>query len=42
MPARWMSARWRRSGAEMGEAGLGRVADISWDHVIDRLTETIA
>jgi glycosyltransferase involved in cell wall biosynthesis len=25
--------------AEMGEAGWRRVADISWDHVIDRLTE---
>ena len=25
--------------AEMGEAGRRRVADISWDHVIDRLTE---
>jgi glycosyltransferase involved in cell wall biosynthesis len=26
---------------EMGEAGRARVAGISWDHVIDRLTETI-
>jgi glycosyltransferase involved in cell wall biosynthesis len=26
---------------EMGEAGLARVADISWDHVIDRLTESV-
>jgi glycosyltransferase involved in cell wall biosynthesis len=25
----------------MGEAGRVRVADISWDHVIDRLTETL-
>ncbi len=24
---------------EMGEAGFGRVCDINWDHVIDRLTE---
>jgi glycosyltransferase involved in cell wall biosynthesis len=27
---------------EMGEAGRARVAGISWDHVIDRLTETLA
>lgn len=27
--------------AEMGEAGRERVAGISWDHVIDRLTETL-
>ncbi|MBI3932612.1 MAG: glycosyltransferase family 4 protein [Acidobacteria bacterium] len=26
---------------EMGEAGRARVADITWDHVIDRLTESI-
>lgn len=26
---------------EMGEAGRARVEDITWDHVIDRLTETI-
>jgi glycosyltransferase involved in cell wall biosynthesis len=26
---------------EMGEEGHGRVADISWDRVVDRLTETI-
>jgi glycosyltransferase involved in cell wall biosynthesis len=26
---------------EMGEAGRARVAGITWDHVIDRLTETI-
>jgi len=26
---------------EMGESGLARVADISWDHVIDRLTESL-
>jgi hypothetical protein len=25
----------------MGEAGFGRVSGITWDHVIDRLTETI-
>jgi glycosyltransferase involved in cell wall biosynthesis len=25
----------------MGDAGSARVADISWDHVIDRLTETL-
>jgi glycosyltransferase involved in cell wall biosynthesis len=27
---------------EMGEAGRARVAGISWDHVIDRLTEALA
>jgi glycosyltransferase involved in cell wall biosynthesis len=27
---------------EMGEAGHARVKDISWDHVIDRLTEGLA
>ena len=27
--------------ADMGEAGRRRVADISWDHVIDRLTESL-
>ena len=27
--------------AEMGEAGHARVADITWDHVIDRLTESL-
>jgi glycosyltransferase involved in cell wall biosynthesis len=27
---------------EMGEAALPRVRDITWDHVIDRLTETLA
>jgi glycosyltransferase involved in cell wall biosynthesis len=27
---------------EMGEAGHARVKDITWDHVIDRLTEQIA
>jgi glycosyltransferase involved in cell wall biosynthesis len=27
---------------QMGEAGRARVAGISWDHVIDRLTETLA
>lgn len=26
---------------EMGEAGFERVRDITWDHVIDRLTETL-
>ena len=26
---------------EMGEAGLARVCDITWDHVIDRLTESL-
>jgi glycosyltransferase involved in cell wall biosynthesis len=26
---------------EMGEAGLARVRDITWDHVIDRLTESL-
>lgn len=26
---------------EMGEAGRARVVDITWDHVIDRLTETL-
>jgi glycosyltransferase involved in cell wall biosynthesis len=26
---------------EMGEAGFARVKDISWDHVIDRLTESL-
>ena len=34
---RWPEARLR----EMGEAGYARVADITWDHVIDRLTESI-
>jgi glycosyltransferase involved in cell wall biosynthesis len=33
----WPEARLR----EMGEAGRARVADISWDAVIDRLTESI-
>jgi glycosyltransferase involved in cell wall biosynthesis len=33
----WPEARLR----EMGEAGHARVADISWDVVIDRLTESI-
>jgi glycosyltransferase involved in cell wall biosynthesis len=28
--------------ADMGEAGRRRVADISWDHVIDRLTEGLS
>lgn len=27
--------------AEMGRAGEGRVADITWDHVIDTLTESL-
>ena len=31
----WPAARRR----EAGLAGRARVADISWDHVIDRLTE---
>ena len=26
---------------EMGASGHARVADISWDHVIDRLTESL-
>ncbi len=26
---------------EWGDAGLARVRDITWDHVIDRLTETV-
>jgi glycosyltransferase involved in cell wall biosynthesis len=26
---------------EMGEAGRARVAGITWDHVLDRLTETL-
>ena len=26
---------------DMGEAGFARVRDISWDHVIDRLTEAV-
>ena len=26
---------------EMGEEGHGRVKDITWDRVIDRLTESI-
>ncbi len=26
---------------EMGEAGFARVEDISWDHVVDRLTEAV-
>ncbi len=33
----WPEARLR----DMGEAGRARVADISWDAVIDRLTESI-
>jgi glycosyltransferase involved in cell wall biosynthesis len=33
----WPEARLRA----MGEAGYARVADISWDAVIDRLTESI-
>jgi len=33
----WPEARLR----EMGDAGHARVADISWDVVIDRLTESI-
>jgi glycosyltransferase involved in cell wall biosynthesis len=35
---------WELTGArlrEMGEAGLSRVRGISWDHVIDRLTEPL-
>jgi len=35
---------WREPEArlrEMGEAGLARVREITWDHVIDRLTETL-
>src|SRR5262249_4573469 len=34
---RWPEARLR----DMGEAGRARVEDISWDRVIDRLTESI-
>ena len=37
-----LGAARRRACAEMGEAGRARVADITWDHVIDRLTESIA
>jgi len=33
----WPEARLR----DMGEAGRARVVDISWDAVIDRLTESL-
>ena len=31
----------KRLAAQLGEAGRSSVIDISWDHVIDRLTETL-
>jgi glycosyltransferase involved in cell wall biosynthesis len=39
-----IDALWQLPAArlrEMGEAGRERVRDISWDHVIDRLTESV-
>jgi glycosyltransferase involved in cell wall biosynthesis len=42
--ARAVDALWAKPESrlrEMGEAGHLRVKDISWDHVIDRLTESI-
>ena len=36
-----LGAARRRGSREMGEAGHARVEDITWDHVIDRLTESL-
>ena len=39
-----LDALWEQPAArlrEMGQAGRARVADITWDHVIDRLTESL-
>ena len=39
-----IDALWEQPAArlrEMGQAGRARVADITWDHVIDRLTESL-